>query len=114
MSSTPMSAGNLIVTNSDHGAYIVIVAVLGVTWSVLVLAIRLYIRLRLNGPFGPDDAAATLGTVSMCRAASEDTALGLTSAFRPFPVLDGRRLAHVPDAHRGPLRPGEAATVALP
>lgn len=64
MPSIPASAGNLAVTASDHGAYIVIAAVLGVTWSVLVLAIRLYIRFHLNGPFGPDDAAASFGTVS--------------------------------------------------
>ncbi|KJZ71924.1 hypothetical protein HIM_08680 [Hirsutella minnesotensis 3608] len=54
---------HLPVTPSDHGAYIVIAAVIGVTWSVLVLAIRLYIRFRLNGPYGIDDAAATFATV---------------------------------------------------
>ncbi|KAM4060948.1 MFS transporter [Hirsutella rhossiliensis] len=76
MSFTPISAGNMVVTTSDHGAYIVIAAVLGVTWSVLVLAIRLYIRLHLNGPFGPDDAAASFGTVAgICQTSLTLTAV---------------------------------------
>ncbi|KND88390.1 hypothetical protein TOPH_07024 [Tolypocladium ophioglossoides CBS 100239] len=57
------AANNVAVTPDDHGAYIVITAFLGVTWTTLVLAIRLYIRFRLNGPFGLDDAAASFATV---------------------------------------------------
>jgi len=52
------------VTPRDHGAYIVITAVVGVTWTVLVYCIRLYIRLNFNGPFGFDDASASFATVS--------------------------------------------------
>ncbi|OAQ85067.1 MFS transporter [Purpureocillium lilacinum] len=51
------------VTPRDHGAYIVITAVVGVTWTVLVYCIRLYIRLNFNGPFGFDDASASFATV---------------------------------------------------
>lgn len=58
------AASSLAVTTSDHGALIVIVAVVGATWTILVYLIRLYIRLRLNGPFGLDDVAASFATVS--------------------------------------------------
>ncbi|OAA51581.1 hypothetical protein NOR_00174 [Metarhizium rileyi] len=59
--STPSS---LAVTTSDHGGLIVITAVVGATWTVLVFLIRLYMRLRLNGPFGRDDGAASFATAS--------------------------------------------------
>lgn len=52
----------------DRRAYIVIVAVVGLVWSLLVLCIRVFIRLRLSGPFGADDAAASLATVRTNKA----------------------------------------------
>ncbi|PNY23636.1 Uncharacterized protein TCAP_06423, partial [Tolypocladium capitatum] len=53
----------------DQGAFVVITAVLGVTWTVLMLTIRLYIRSRINGPFGLDDLAALLGTLfAVCQS----------------------------------------------
>lgn len=38
------------------------VAIVGIIWVVMVLSIRLYIRLRLNGPVSKDDYAAILAT----------------------------------------------------
>ena len=38
------------------------VAIVGIIWVVMVLTIRLYIRLRLNGPVSRDDYAAILAT----------------------------------------------------
>ncbi|KAJ6446908.1 C2H2 type zinc finger containing protein [Purpureocillium lavendulum] len=54
---------NLAVTPQDHGAFIVVAAIVGVIWTALVYGIRLYIRLNINGPFGFDDAAASFATV---------------------------------------------------
>ncbi|KAM3542647.1 hypothetical protein ARSEF1564_004479 [Beauveria bassiana] len=55
----------------DHRAYIVIVAIVGLIWSVLVLCIRVFIRVRLTGPFGSDDAAASLATlIGVCQTAT--------------------------------------------
>ncbi|KAM3508352.1 hypothetical protein MY11210_006751 [Beauveria gryllotalpidicola] len=55
----------------DHRAYIVIVAVVGIIWSVLVLCIRVFIRVRLTRPFGSDDAAASLATlIGVCQTAT--------------------------------------------
>lgn len=38
------------------------IAIVGIIWSVLVLAIRLYLRLKLSGPVGNDDYAAIAAT----------------------------------------------------
>ncbi|KJK81726.1 hypothetical protein H634G_02988 [Metarhizium anisopliae BRIP 53293] len=54
---------NLAVTTTDHAGLIVITAVVGATWTVMVYLIRLYIRLSVNGPFGIDDGAASFATV---------------------------------------------------
>ena len=46
-----------------RAAYVVVVATTAIIWSLLVLGIRIFIRLKINGPFGWDDitcAAATL------------------------------------------------------
>ncbi|KAK2592023.1 hypothetical protein QQS21_010294 [Conoideocrella luteorostrata] len=62
MSSPQTESHPTAVTFYDHGALITITAVVGATWTVLVCIIRLYIRLRLNGPFGLDDVAALFAT----------------------------------------------------
>ncbi|KYK58764.1 hypothetical protein DCS_05782 [Drechmeria coniospora] len=54
---------HLVVTPSDHGAFIVIAGLIGLIWTVLVLAMRLYIRFGVNGPFGLDDAATSFATL---------------------------------------------------
>ena len=62
---TSSSGGPYLVVNAaNHEAYIVLAAVICMTWTILTIIIRLYLRLRLNGPFGFDDATASLGTVS--------------------------------------------------
>ncbi|KAJ3484070.1 hypothetical protein NLG97_g7153 [Lecanicillium saksenae] len=53
---------HMVVTPDDHRAYIVIAGIVGLTWSVMVLCIRLFIRFRLTGPFCLDDWAATIAT----------------------------------------------------
>lgn len=55
---------HMVVGPDDHRAYIVIAATVGLTWSILVLLIRLFIRLRIAGPFGWDDTFAVIATVS--------------------------------------------------
>ncbi|KAA8651272.1 hypothetical protein EYZ11_006782 [Aspergillus tanneri] len=51
------------VTPDRHGAFIVITGVIGLIWSCMIIAIRVYLRLHLNPPFGWDDMAAVFGTV---------------------------------------------------
>ncbi|PHH85505.1 hypothetical protein CDD83_320 [Cordyceps sp. RAO-2017] len=66
----PSTTGSLPVTLQDHGTYVDIAAALGVSWTLLVLGVRLYIRLRLIGPFGADDATACLATLAgLCQSA---------------------------------------------
>ncbi|KAE8365535.1 hypothetical protein BDV27DRAFT_171557 [Aspergillus caelatus] len=51
------------VTPDDHSAFIIIAALIGLSWSILIIGIRVYLRLKLNPPFGLDDVAAVFGTV---------------------------------------------------
>ncbi|KAF2771481.1 hypothetical protein EJ03DRAFT_349494 [Teratosphaeria nubilosa] len=44
-------------------ASIVIVTTTAVTWSLLTLAMRYFIRLKINGPLGCDDYACSVATV---------------------------------------------------
>ncbi|KAJ4144376.1 hypothetical protein LMH87_003260 [Akanthomyces muscarius] len=62
---------HMVVGPDDHRAYIVITAIVGLIWSVLVLCIRIFIRTRLTGPLGLDDAAATIATfIGACQTAT--------------------------------------------
>jgi hypothetical protein len=58
----------IIVSAGDHEAYVVLAAVSCLTWTLLVFIVRLYLRLRLNGPFGHDDTAASVATASLVRS----------------------------------------------
>ncbi|KAJ2973386.1 hypothetical protein NQ176_g6639 [Zarea fungicola] len=61
---------HMVVGPDDHRAYIVIAATVGLTWSILVLLIRLFIRLRIAGPFGWDDTFAVIATfIGSCQTA---------------------------------------------
>ncbi|OGM40971.1 hypothetical protein ABOM_010488 [Aspergillus bombycis] len=51
------------VTPDDHSAFIIIAVLIGLSWSVLIIGIRVYLRLKLNPPFGWDDVAALFGTI---------------------------------------------------
>jgi hypothetical protein len=65
MSSTDDAENSYIaVTPDNHVAFIVITALTGLLWSIFIIGIRLYLRLRLTPPFGYDDAVALVGTVS--------------------------------------------------
>ncbi|KAF7595509.1 hypothetical protein BBP40_005845 [Aspergillus hancockii] len=65
MSSTTNDTGKsyMVVTPDNHVAFIFITALTGLVWSVFIIGIRLYLRLRLSPPFGYDDAVALIGTV---------------------------------------------------
>ncbi|KAB8244852.1 hypothetical protein BDV35DRAFT_394538 [Aspergillus flavus] len=54
---------SITVRPDDHVALIVIVALVGLVWSLFMLGIRIYLRLRLTPPFGVDDAVAIFGTI---------------------------------------------------
>lgn len=45
-------------------AYVVITATTAIIWTVLTWFIRLFIRLKIHGPFGWDDTHCTIATVS--------------------------------------------------
>lgn len=46
-------------------AYVVIVCTTAIAWSVFVLLIRIFLRAKVNGPFGWDDAACAAATVTI-------------------------------------------------
>lgn len=62
---------------AEHGAYdisptdrsglIIIVAIMFMSWMVLVSLTRIYIRTMMNGPFGLDDLAALSAGVQWIR-----------------------------------------------
>ncbi|KAE8318235.1 hypothetical protein BDV41DRAFT_523739 [Aspergillus transmontanensis] len=54
---------SLEVSSVNHVAIIVIVAVVGLVWSLLMIVIRIFLRVRLIPPLGFDDAVAVFGTV---------------------------------------------------
>lgn len=69
--------------DNDHMVPLVVksVAVVGIVWVLMVLGIRLYLRLKLNGPVGKDDYAAMVATTlgiaqSALVIASADAGLG--------------------------------------
>ena len=68
MSSTDGGA-RMVVSSGDHEAFIVLSAGTCLAWTLLVFLVRLYLRLRLNGPFGADDTAASIATASLCTPA---------------------------------------------
>ncbi|PIG88408.1 hypothetical protein AARAC_004639 [Aspergillus arachidicola] len=54
---------SLEVSSVNHVAIIVIAAVVGLVWSLLMIVIRIFLRVRLIPPLGFDDAVAIFGTV---------------------------------------------------
>lgn len=46
---------------------VIAVAVTAIVWTLFFLAIRLYLRFKVNGPWGYDDYAASIATVSRFR-----------------------------------------------
>jgi len=47
---------------TDPAAYVVIITATAIIWSLLVLAIRVFLRLKVNGPCGWDDLACVMAT----------------------------------------------------
>ena len=69
MSSTE-GGPRIVVSPGDHEAYIVLTAGTCLAWTLLVFFVRLYLRLRLNGPFGTDDTAASVATARLMHLSS--------------------------------------------
>ncbi|KAI7376679.1 hypothetical protein KC336_g19716 [Hortaea werneckii] len=51
---------------SYPGAYIVVVTITAIIWSLLVLGIRLFLRLKVNGPLSWDDGCCIGATILAC------------------------------------------------
>jgi hypothetical protein len=87
MDSHAYPAGNraYLVTDTDHGALLVIAATVLVSWTVLCWIIRLYTREVINGPFGMDDAAVTVASVST--SLKDDMAFSQAYWIRSLDVL---------------------------
>ncbi|KAI7080731.1 hypothetical protein KC327_g93 [Hortaea werneckii] len=51
---------------SYPGAYIVVVTITAVIWSLLVLGMRLFLRLKVNGPLSWDDGCCIAATILAC------------------------------------------------
>lgn len=47
---------------NEPEAYVVITTITAVIWSLLTLCVRIFLRLKVNGPFGRDDAACAIAT----------------------------------------------------
>ncbi|WPH04555.1 Hypothetical protein R9X50_00744700 [Acrodontium crateriforme] len=50
-------------TLARPSAYIIITSSTALTWSILVLLIRIFLRVKVNGPFGLDDISCAAATV---------------------------------------------------
>lgn len=48
---------------NHQGANILVITLTAATWTLLVLSIRVFLRLKINGPFGLDDFTCILATV---------------------------------------------------
>jgi hypothetical protein len=53
-----------ILTPTDRGGLLVIIATVLMSWMVFCFFTRLYMRFAITGPFALDDAVAGIGTVS--------------------------------------------------
>ncbi|PLB44405.1 hypothetical protein P170DRAFT_430303 [Aspergillus steynii IBT 23096] len=62
-SSTTYESTYIEVTPDKHGAFVIIASLVGLIWSVFIIGIRVYLRMRLTPPFGWDDLAAIFGTI---------------------------------------------------
>nr|POF16286.1 hypothetical protein CFP56_23804 [Quercus suber] len=51
-------------------AFTVITAITGLIWSLVVLCIRTYLRVFINGPFGRDDFACIIATIFACMSST--------------------------------------------
>ena len=76
-------------------SYVVIAAMVGMIWSIMFWHIRLFIRLKINGPFGWDDIHCTIATVfgiiNSCITITE-THYGLGQSIRKVPPSDAYHL----------------------
>lgn len=53
-----------------RAAYVVILAITGAIWCLIVLGMRTYLRIFINGPFGWDDYACMAATLFACISAT--------------------------------------------
>jgi hypothetical protein len=54
-----------VVSTTDHAAWIIIAAAIGITFGVVCLMVRFYVRIVISPPFSPDDHVHTAATVSL-------------------------------------------------
>ncbi len=54
-----------VINATHHGGWVVITAALGLTFGIVCLLIRLYVRLIINPPFTRDDYVHSVATVSL-------------------------------------------------
>lgn len=58
------SAPFAVVTDTDHSAWLIIATALGLSWTLLFAAIRIFIRRTIAPGVGLDDASLAAATVS--------------------------------------------------
>jgi hypothetical protein len=68
-----------IVSENDHSAWITITAALGLCCVMLCLIMRLYVRTRINPPFGRDDGSLVAATVLL-----RELPLGFAAALTSY------------------------------
>ena len=56
----------LTVTPTDHTAWIVITAILGICCALVTALLRIFVRAVISPPFGHDDTVVLVATVRRC------------------------------------------------
>jgi len=56
--------GRFVISDSNHAAFIVIVGVVGVSWTMLIAVIRITIKFHKKSPLNTEDLLLLTGTVS--------------------------------------------------
>ncbi|RDW81019.1 uncharacterized protein DSM5745_04576 [Aspergillus mulundensis] len=82
-----------VVDDLHHGAWIIIVAALGLVLSLVSFSIRLYVRLALHPPFGKDDyvlLGATIVAIIQVSLIFEAAAKGLGTSMTLIDIKDLR------------------------
>ena len=61
-----------VVSATNHGAWVIITAAIGLTIGLVCLMIRFYVRLAISPPFSRDDHVHTAATVRLASPSSKD------------------------------------------
>jgi hypothetical protein len=88
---------NMSIFNLESGpSYLLLLAISSAIWVIMVFAMRLFLRLKVNGPFGKDDWACAVSTffgLVYSVVIIVQVFLGLGSALRHLSPSDANTMA---------------------